>query len=119
MSIFKLLIFNLVIILVTSEKLLSEKKFPVPRHILSDVEPTPNSSQNLIEEIVVNNTLGLPLLSFAEQHLQDSSIEEIRTSDLQIETTTLPESFGLLEESNQKLCTQPARCEPLPPNATW
>ena len=113
----KLLILHLVIILAASEKLLSEKKFPVPRHILSDVEPTPNSSQILNEEL--NSTRGLPLVSFAEQQSEKSNNEEIQTSDLQLETTTVPVSFGLFDESNQKICTQPARCEPLPPNATW
>ena len=107
----------------SSEK--SQKKFPVPRHILTEVETTTKSSSLLQNEdpkrssnedlVLKNSTRGLPLISFAEE--RKISREENDLNDTTAETTVTPESFGL--DSNPNFCTQPARCEPLPQNATW
>lgn len=101
----------------------SEKKFPVPRHILADAieEKTSNFSTTLpINDVVNSSTSGPPLISFADKEAisEASRLEEIRTGDMQVETTTVPESLKLFQEESN-FCTHSARCEPLPPNATW
>ena len=108
-----LVLFILVIHPSSLEKSKEHKKFPVPRHILTDNEPIVNTNFSSPQETLVNETLNNPLIAFAEQANGDES----RTSESQFETTTLPESFAL--QSNQNLCSRPAKCEPLPPNATW
>ena len=102
----------------------SEKKFPVPRHILTDAieEKASNFSNNTLlnDDVVSSSTSGLPLISFAEKQAisEASKLEEIQTGDMQLETTTVPESLKLYQEESN-FCTHSARCEPLPPNATW
>jgi hypothetical protein len=106
----------------------SEKKFPVPRHILTDTieEKSLNSSNTLppIDDVLNSSTTsGLPLISFADKQAisEASKQEEIRTGDLQqleMTTTVQPESLKLFQEESN-FCTHSARCEPLPPNATW
>jgi hypothetical protein len=99
------------------------KKFPVPRHILVDssASAAPNSSTGH-DDASTTSGRGLPLVSFAAElsPIPDPASREEQAGPGEeplLETTTVPESLGL--HSNPNLCTQPARCEPLPPNATW
>ena len=106
------------------------KKFPAPRHILTDpdlVSDSVGSGHPLDDPLDdPSNGSGLiakPLVSFVagvdvDVGRQEGGDDENRTDGLQLDTTTsFPENLGL--QSNPNLCSRPARCEPLPPNATW
>jgi hypothetical protein len=109
----------------SSEKSGAQKKFPVPRHILTEVETTTKSSSSIFQSedlVLKNSTKGLPLISFAEENISKEENNSKEILDFPVDTTasastTDPESLGL--DSNPNGCTQPARCELLPQNATW